>query len=122
MAIGLDAGHVMSMQRQLQTLADTAVCRAMYAYRIVTFGAQHATRYASVRGASWNSSCTTSAPPSFAMSFGCTATASDVQNYVKSLGGFNSSKVTVATTWPGTTPDCASNCSTCVTANNKGWV
>jgi Flp pilus assembly protein TadG len=101
-------------------LGTTDVCRAMYAYHVVTYGAQHASRYAIVRGASWPSSCSTSAPPNFTQNFGCKASSTDVQNYVKSLGGFNSGNVTVATTWPGTMPDCSSSCSTCTTANSKG--
>ena len=101
-------------------LGTTDVCRAMYAYHIVTYGAQHASRYAIVRGASWPSACSTSAPPNFSMNFGCKASSSDVQNYVKSLGGFNSSNVTVATTWPGTTPGCSSSCAACTTTNSKG--
>lgn len=101
-------------------LGTVDVCRAMYAYHIVTYGAQKATRYAIVRGATWGGSCSTSAPPNFTLNFGCTASASDVQNYVKSLGGFNSGNVTVSTSWPGTTPDCSSNCSACTTTNSKG--
>lgn len=101
-------------------LGTTDACRAMYAYHIVTYGAQKATRYAIVRGNSWPSACSTSPPPNFTMNFGCKASATDVQNYVKSLGGFNSSNLTVAATWPGTTPGCSSNCSVCTTTNSKG--
>ncbi|KAA6464894.1 pilus assembly protein [Acidobacteria bacterium AB60] len=101
-------------------LGTIDVCRAMYAYHIVTYGAQRATRYAIVRGATWPSSCSTSAPPNFTLNFGCKASANDVQNYVQSLGGFNSANLTVSTTWPGTTPNCSKNCSVCNTSNSKG--
>jgi Flp pilus assembly protein TadG len=101
-------------------LGTTDVCRAMYAYHVVTYGAQKASRYAIVRGATWPSSCATSAPPNFTLNFGCTASANDVQNYVKSLGGFKAANLTVSTSWPGTTPDCSSSCSTCTTTNSKG--
>jgi Flp pilus assembly protein TadG len=101
-------------------LGTVDACRAMYAYHIVTYGAQRATRYAIVRGASWPSSCSTSAPPNFTQNFGCKASASDVQNYVKNLGGFNPANVTVNTSWPGTTPNCTTNCPACTTTNTKG--
>ena len=96
------------------------VCRAMYAYHFVTYGAQQGARYAEVRGNSWSGSCSTSAPPNFTFSFSCKASSGDVQNFVKSLGGLNPSNVSVATTWPGTTPDCSSSCSACATTNSQG--
>ncbi len=96
------------------------VSRAMYGYHFATYAAQRGSRYAMVRGASWGSSCSTSAPPDFTLNFKCTATSSDVQNYVKSLGAINPANVTATTTWPGTTPDCSSNCTACTTTNSQG--
>lgn len=88
---------------------------AMYAYHFTTYAAQQGTRYAMVRGYTWSknttTSCSTSAPPNFALSYNCTASATDIQNYVRSLAspGINSSNVTIDTTssdvWPGKTPD-----------------
>jgi hypothetical protein len=56
--------------------------------------------------------------------YGCTASSTDIQNYVKSLavGGINPSSVSINTTnssvWPGTTPDGTST--GCTQANSKG--
>jgi Flp pilus assembly protein TadG len=99
---------------------------AMYAYHFTTYAAQQGTRFAMVRGYTWSqdstTSCSTSAPPSFAMAYDCTASATDIQNYVQSLAGagIKASGVTINTTssyvWPGTTPDGGS----CSTVNSKG--
>ncbi|HTX75835.1 MAG TPA: TadE/TadG family type IV pilus assembly protein [Terracidiphilus sp.] len=94
--------------------------RAMYVYHFVTYASQQATRYAIVRGASWSSACSTSAPPSFSMSYQCTASSADIQNFVKSLGTVNSANLTITPTWPGTTADCSSSCSACTTTNAAG--
>ena len=96
------------------------VSRAMCAYNFVTHGAQQGARWATLRGASWGSACSTSAPPSFSDKFACTASSTDVQNYVKGLSAFNPSNITVSTTWPATTPGCSSSCTVCSTANNQG--
>ena len=83
--------------------------RALYADHFVSNAAREATRYAMVRGASWkNTTCTTSA------TFSCTATATDVTSYVKTITplGFTANNLAVTTTWPGTTPsgaDCSSS-------------
>jgi Flp pilus assembly protein TadG len=102
---------------------------AMYGYHFATYAAQQGTRFASLRGYTWSenttTNCSTSAPPSFTMKYGCTASTTDIQNYVKSLAtaGINPSNVTINTTssyvWPGETPDntttgCATN------ANSQG--
>lgn len=95
---------------------------SMYAYHFVTTAAQAGARYAIVRGADWSTACSTSAPPKFTMSYSCSASASDVSNYVKSLptAGIDPSRITVTTTWPGTTPDCSKNCTACAPANSQG--
>jgi Flp pilus assembly protein TadG len=104
---------------------------AMYAYHFTSYAAQEGARFAAVRGYTWSKStttnCSTSAPPGFTMPYECTASASDIQNYVQSLAtsGINASNVTINTTssyvWPGTTPDCTSSCSTCSSnANSQG--
>lgn len=99
-----------------------AFCLAMYSYHFVSYVAQEGARFAMVRGSDWKTSCSTSAPPNFAIPYSCQASSSDVQNYVRSLAmpGINSSNITVTTTWPGTTPNCTSNCSICTTATSSG--
>lgn len=96
--------------------------RAMYSYHFMSYAAQEGARYAIVHGASWSSSCNTSAPPNFTMSYGCKASSGDVQNYVKSLvlPLIDASSITVNTSWPGTTPGCTSSCSACSPTNSKG--
>ncbi len=72
--------------------------RALYSYHYVAQTARQASRFAAVRGATWGGlSCTT-------YSYGCTATSTDVTNYVRSITprGFASSNLVVTTTWPGT--------------------
>jgi Flp pilus assembly protein TadG len=72
--------------------------RALYSYHYVAQAARQATRFASVRGATWGgASCSTYA-------YHCTATAADVLSYVNSITplGFGASNLTVATIWPGT--------------------
>jgi Flp pilus assembly protein TadG len=101
----------------------------MYSYHFLSSAAQEGTRFAIVRGDTWSENeavnCSTSAPPNFKMVYDCTASSTDIQNYVQSLatGGINPSSVTVNTTssyvWPGTTPDgTTTGCST--TANSQG--
>jgi len=102
---------------------------AMYAYHFTSYAAQQGARFAIVRGYTWSKStatnCSTSAPPNFTMQYDCTASATDIQNYVKSLAtpGITASNVTINTStshvWPGTTPDgTTSACST--HANSQG--
>jgi Flp pilus assembly protein TadG len=102
---------------------------AMYAYHFTSYAAQQGARFAAVRGYSWSKSkttnCSTSAPPSFTMPYECTASATDIQNYVQNLatGGINASNVTINTTssyvWPGETPDnTTTGCTT--NANSQG--
>ncbi|MBB6142653.1 Flp pilus assembly protein TadG [Silvibacterium bohemicum] len=74
--------------------------RAVFAEHYVVNAAREATRYAMVRGSSWNgTACTTPA------TFSCTATSAQVTSFVNSNipPGIMSSKVGVVTTWPGTT-------------------
>ncbi len=103
-------------------LGVVGFAKAVYCYHFVTWAAQEGARFAIVRGGDFSGSCATSAPPSFTMKYGCKASNGDVQNYVKSLttGGILQSGVAATTTWPGTTPDCASACSNCTTTNSAG--
>lgn len=74
---------------------------ALYADHFVANAAKDATRYAMVRGSSWNgTTCATTS------SFSCTATSTDVTNYVESMiaPGLTTSNLTVNTSWPGTDP------------------
>jgi Flp pilus assembly protein TadG len=101
----------------------------MYVYHFATYAAQQGTRFAMVRGYTWSkntaTNCSTSAPPSFTLSYNCTASSSDIQNYVQSLAtpGINASNLTINTSssyvWPGLTPDGTST--PCTThANSQG--
>ena len=98
------------------------VCFVMYSYYFVTYAAQEGARYAMVRGNGWSSACSTSQPPGFSLTFGCTAASGDVQNFVQSLAlpGIDASNITATTSWPGVTPDCASGCSACSSTNSAG--
>jgi Flp pilus assembly protein TadG len=86
---------------------------AMYLYHYTAYAAQQGARFAMVRGytASENigTPCGTSAPPNFTMAYDCTATSSDIQNFVQSLGAINPSSLTINTSnsyvWPGKNPD-----------------
>jgi Flp pilus assembly protein TadG len=102
---------------------------AMYAYHFTTYAAQQGARFAAVRGYTWSkdktTNCSTSAPPNFTMPYECTASATDIQNYVQNLAtsGINPSNVTINTTstyvWPGETPDnTTTGCTT--NANSQG--
>jgi Flp pilus assembly protein TadG len=101
----------------------------MYAYHFTTYAAQQATRFAMVRGHTWSknttTSCSTSAPPNFTLPYDCTASSTDIQNYVQSLvtPGINYGNVSVNTTssyvWPGQNPDgTTTGCTT--NANSQG--
>ncbi len=96
--------------------------RVIYSFHYATYAAQEGARYAIVRGAGWKTSCSTSAPPNFTLNYGCIASQSDVQNYVKNLAlpGIDRSKVSVTAAWPGTTPDCSSGCVACATPGKRG--
>lgn len=72
---------------------------ALYAAHFVANAAVEGARYASVRGSSWsNASCSNN-------QLDCTASSSDISNYVKAEvpPGISSSSLTVTTSWPGTT-------------------
>jgi len=94
--------------------------QAMYAYHFVSNAAREATRYASVRGSSFTSACSSSIPP---IPFNCEAAASgaDIAAYVQTLappgmlisgnatysctgGTLALHKLNVCATWPGTAP------------------
>jgi Flp pilus assembly protein TadG len=101
----------------------------MYAYHFAAYAAQEGTRFAQVRGHTWSknttTNCSTSSGSNFAMVYNCTASGTDIQNYVQSLAtpGINSNNLTINTTssyvWPGKTPDGTTTpCST--NANSQG--
>ncbi len=101
---------------------------ALYIFHFASYAAQEGSRFAMVRGNTWSKNistdCSTSAPPNFTMPYDCTASITDIQNYVQSLatGGISSSAVSIDTTssyvWPGTTPD--GSTTGCTTANSQG--
>ena len=88
---------------------------AIYAYHFTTYAAQQGARFAMVRGYTWSknvaTNCSTSAPPNFTLPYDCTASSTDIQNYVQSLAtsGITGGNVTIDTSssyvWPGSTPD-----------------
>jgi Flp pilus assembly protein TadG len=71
----------------------------IYAGSFVAYAAQQGSRYAMVRGSDWTSSCALTG------SFGCQATAANVQNYILSLPhpGLSLVASNISVTWPGTT-------------------
>ena len=72
---------------------------ALYAAHFVANASEEASRFAIVRGSSWNgASCTSN-------SLDCTASSADIRNYVVNMlpPGLSSSSLTVSTSWPGTT-------------------
>jgi Flp pilus assembly protein TadG len=92
--------------------------RALYADHYVSEVSREATRYAMVRGSSWNNaSCTNTS------TFSCTATAANVTSFVQSITpmGLSPSNLTVNTTWPGTTASGA-DCSAANVNNSPGCV
>jgi len=92
--------------------------RALYVDHYVAYVANEATRYAMVRGSSWQgTSCATT------KSFSCDATSSDITNMVTSITplGFTASNLSVNTTWPGTTP-AGSSCATANGLNSPGCI
>lgn len=81
-------------------LGIVEISRAMYLYHSVSNAAQEGARYAIVHGGDWTSSCSTSAPPNFTLTFGCSASSTDIQNYVQSLPGMSTANTTATATWP----------------------
>jgi len=86
------------------------VSLALYADHFVANAAKEGARYAMVRGSSWGGSACTSTS-----AYSCTATNTDVNNFVKSIltPGLADSDLKVNASWPGTTP----SGSTCDTTN-----
>jgi Flp pilus assembly protein TadG len=74
-------------------------CLVIYAGSFVAFAAQQGTRYAMVRGSDWKAACAS------ASSYGCTATAGNVQDYILSLPhpGLNLKASNITPNWLGTT-------------------
>lgn len=72
----------------------------IFAAHFVTNAANDGARYAIVRGSGWNGSACASTS-----TVDCTATGTDVSSFVASTlpAGLNSAKLSVSTTWPGTT-------------------
>jgi Flp pilus assembly protein TadG len=73
--------------------------RAVSVDHFLANAASEATRYASVRGATYSTACTSVSAEN------CYATQSSITNYIQSITplGVNSSSVVVNATWPGTT-------------------
>jgi len=73
--------------------------RAMAVDHFLANAASEATRYASVRGSTYSTACTSVSAEN------CYATQSSINSYVQSITplGVNSSSVVVLATWPGTT-------------------
>jgi len=98
--------------------------RALYAYHFVANAAREGTRYAIVRGSTWqptNCGGTTTAE--------CTASDTDIESYVQGLAtgiGINPNSVTPTVAWPGTGPSGSDEnnggCSTGNGANSPGCI
>jgi Flp pilus assembly protein TadG len=109
------------------TVSVIGFALGMYCYHFVSSAAHESVRFAVVRGYTWSKdapdNCSTSAPPNFTMPYDCTASGSDIQNYVQSRAtvAINSSKVTIDTTsshiWPGQTP--SGSTAPCAIANSQ---
>jgi Flp pilus assembly protein TadG len=84
----------------------------LYANHFVVNAAKEAARYAVVRGSTWNGTACQSSS-----SFNCTATGTDISNFVISElpPGLSSADLSVSTTWPGTT----NSGTTCDTLNGN---
>lgn len=93
----------------------------MYGYHFASWAAQQGARYAMVRGADFSSnSCSTSAPPSFTLSYACEASTGDIENYVKNLaaGAGLTNSITTTASFPGSTPcKLATGCPTCTSGS-----
>jgi Flp pilus assembly protein TadG len=90
---------------------------ALYAAHFVVNASEEGARYASVRGASWSgASCNSTG-------LNCTASSMDISNFVKRAvpPGLSSSKLTIATSWPGTTAS-GSGCDTADGSNGPNCV
>ncbi|ADW69825.1 TadE/TadG family type IV pilus assembly protein [Granulicella tundricola] len=72
--------------------------RALFVDHFIAVSARQATRYAMVRGSSWNGIACSSKP------YACTATSADIAAYVMTLVpmGVDPSRLVVNVTWPGT--------------------
>jgi len=91
--------------------------RALYTYHFVSYAAQEGTRYASVRGADWSSSCSSYG------SYDCIASSADITSYVQGLAmpGIESTSITVTPSWPQENADeTSTGCNTTETENSKG--
>ena len=91
---------------------------ALYTAHFVSSASDQAARYAMVRGASWKgASCSSTA------SFDCTATSTDIQNYVKGLAppGISTSELTTTPNWPGKNAN-GDNCDTINGTNGQNCV
>ncbi|SEG42524.1 Flp pilus assembly protein TadG [Bryocella elongata] len=108
-----------SMSLFLMALFGIVDCsRLAYIDHFLATAASSASRYAMVRGSTWNgASCTNT------INGGCTATSTDVATFVKALDvtGISSNKLTVTTTWPGTGPTGLA-CGTAFGTNGPGCV
>jgi hypothetical protein len=99
------------------------VARALYAYHFVANAAREASRYASVRGSTWSSSCGTSINTP-----GCWTDNTNVQTYVTNLAtgiGLNNSQVTASlesATPPNGLTDCGPANTLTTTAIPRGCV
>lgn len=90
-------------------------CLMVYSYHFISNAAREGARYAIVRGSTWaNPPWNNSVQCATYADAGCTATADNIQDYVRSLSlpGIDSSQITVTTNWyslPGGTAKAAYN-------------
>jgi Flp pilus assembly protein TadG len=93
-----------------------AVCQTLYSDHYVAYMAREATRYALVRGSTFQGTACASST-----TFNCAAAATDITAFVISVTppGFQASNLTVSTTWPGTTP-LGAGCASASGTNSPG--
>jgi Flp pilus assembly protein TadG len=90
------------------------ICLAVYTYHFISEAAREGTRYAIVRGSASGSEC-----PSLPVA-ACPAQASDIQNYVSSLGfpGIDLAPANVSVAWSAY--PVGSSCIPSASCNNQG--
>jgi Flp pilus assembly protein TadG len=83
---------------------------AFYAYNAVTDASREAARWASVRGSSWTTGCST-----LTTKTDCNASSSDIQTFVQGMGYpvLSSSSISASTTWLKSTTSTPTSWSTC---------
>lgn len=91
--------------------------RAMYIYHFVSYAAQAGTRYAVVRGSSWNKSCVSPTSSSYSgvtISANCYATSDNIKGYIMGIAppGVDLNSLTITPTFCGNVSGPNAGCTT----------